>query len=211
MLLRKFRAGDHGGDLHGLPDVHNMVNQIGKAHLDQPDDGRAGGRDDRTRQVRFLQPLPDGPADHIRAPGHLKNVIKAQLLQRVKKLGNILDVLKLPVKAGRGQRDFVAILADDLQRIRHRHLGVIIAHADAFSAVDASLIDDMRTAAANADRLRGTSLQAVGAGAAFVLFQPHRMKSLLFLHTGSFSRPGTGAVYFSAKLMVIVVPTPTSL
>ena len=81
---------DHRGNLHRLAHVHNMVQQVRETHLDQPHNRRAGGRNHRPRDIGILQPVPDGAAHHVGAPGHLEHVVKAHLLQPVQHLGDAL-------------------------------------------------------------------------------------------------------------------------
>ena len=95
-------------------------------------------------------------------------------------------MFELPVKRGRRQRDLILEAVDAGQRIGLGVFGVVIAHADAFATVDATLVNNMRPSAAHADGLRGTSLEAVGAALAFFLVQANGMEKLL-VH-GSFLR-----------------------
>ena len=159
-----------------------MVDQVGEAHLNQPHNRRAGGGNQRPGQVGLAQLFPDGAGHHIRAPGHLKHLVKAHVLEPRQHLGDALQALELPVEGRRRQGDLVAEAADGGQRVGDGDLRVILAHADALAAVDAALVDNVRPAAAHADGLGGAALQAVGTGAALLLFQPHGMKGFLLVH-----------------------------
>ena len=174
-----FRA--HGRHFHRLAHVHDMVDQVRKADLDQPHNRRAGRGDDRPGKLRVLQPFLNGLADDVRAAGHLINFVKAHPFQSAQHLGNTLQVAELAVQAGRGQRDFVFELGDGTQRICHRDLRVVGTDADALAAVDTALVNDMRPAAPHPDRFRRAALQAVCASPALLAFQAHRMKSF-FVH-----------------------------
>lgn len=59
----------------------------------------------------------------------------------------------------RGQGDAVLELKDALQSIRHGHLGVIVAITDAGAAIDAQLLDDMRTPFAHTDACVGQCIR----------------------------------------------------
>ena len=182
MLFAKLRARDHRRHLHGLADIHNVGNQIGKAHLNQAHHRRAGGGDQRPGQVGLAQLLGDGAADNIRPARHLKHIVEADLFQRRQHRLHALQVAELPVQRGRGQGDGITEGLDGIKFIGHGHLGVIIADADALAAVNAALGDDMRTAVAHADGLGRAVHQAVGAALAAAFIQLHGMITLGSIH-----------------------------
>ena len=88
-------------------------------------------------------------------------------------------MLKLPVERGRGQRDLVFEAVDARQRIGLRVFGMVITHSDAFAAINAALVDNMRPPAAHAYGLRGAALEAVGAALALILVQTDGVESSL--------------------------------
>ena len=57
-------------------------------------------------------------------------------------------------------------------------LCVVRTHTDALTAVNAALTRDDRLTVAHTDRLRGTTLDAVGAANAFTLIQRYGMEKL---------------------------------
>ena len=100
----------------------------------------------------------DRAADDVGPPGHLEHFLKPDGLQRVQYGADGFDFLELAVQAGRGQGDGVGEAVDRAQIVRHGHLGMVFADADALAAVDAPFINDVRPAVAHADGLGGAVL-----------------------------------------------------
>ena len=184
MLSRKLLPGNQRRNLHRLTHIHNVLDQVGKAHLNQPYNGRTRRGNQRPGQIRLAKLFSNGPRHHIRTAGNLEYIVEAHLPQTGQDLRNVPQILELPVQRGRGQGDFVFEPTDGGKRIGHGNLGVIIADADALAAVNAALVNNVRPSAAHANSLGGAALQTVGAAPAFILFQPDGVKSLLFrFHT----------------------------
>ena len=103
----------------------------------------------------------------LRAAGDLVDVVKADGDQGVEQAADVLQALELAVERGRGQRNLDLVVENLGKGIRHGDLGVVgpalcmmRTDADALAAVDAALLDDVRAAAVDADRLGGAVLQA---------------------------------------------------
>ena len=204
MLAAELLPGDHGRHLHGLADVHDVGDQVGEAHLDQAHHGGAGGGNEGLGQARLPQLFVNGAADDVRAPGHLEHLLKADGLQGVQHGGDAFQPLELAVQGGRGNGDRVGEAADGAQIVGDGDFGVVFADADAFTAVDAAFVNDVRPAPAHADGLRGAVLQAVGAALAAGFIQSNGMIPIVLFHIKSLSQA-------RLKRMLMRVPLPTSL
>ena len=180
VFLAKFAPRHHSSHFHGLPDVRNMGDQLRETYPDQPNDHRAGRRNHWVpirRQAAHI--FPKGTCHDVRSRSYLVHVVKANAQKPLQNLFPADLPLELTVQRRRGKRDFVFELFNDGKWVGLGVFGVMVAYADAFAAVDAAFVDDMRPTAAHPDGLGGTALQAVGASHAFFPIQANRMKLTL--------------------------------
>ncbi len=99
MLLAVLFSGERCGDFHGLLEGHNVLQQPGKAYLDDAGDGRAGRGNERPLAVSLGQHLAQGLCDDISAAGYFKDLIKAKGAKGVQQLAHaVAPAVKLSKK-----------------------------------------------------------------------------------------------------------------
>ncbi len=84
------------------------------------------------------------------------------------------------VRLDKSQCNGILVIVQSRQRISDSDLGVIFTNADAFTAVDAALINDMRPAAANPDGFRRAMLETIRAAPALAFIQTNGMITFCF-------------------------------
>ena len=173
-----------------------MGDQFRKAYPDQANDDRAGRRNHRIpirRQAPHI--FPQRAGHDVRPCGDLVNIVKANAQETFQNLLPADLPLELSVQGRRRKGDFVFELLDHRKRVGLGVLGVVIAYADAFAAVDAALVNNMCPSAAHPNGLGGAALQTVGASHAFFPIQTDRVKSA-FIHGGYFLFASSGLFPF---------------
>ena len=123
--------------------------------------------------------FPKGTCHDVRSRSHLVHVVKANAQKPLQNLFPADLPLELTVQRRRGKGNLIFELFNDGKWVGLGVFGVMVAYADAFAAVYAAFVDDMRPTAAHPDGLSGTALQAVSTSHTFFPIQANRVKLTL--------------------------------
>ncbi|MPM79230.1 hypothetical protein SDC9_126263 [bioreactor metagenome] len=157
-----------------------MVAKVGKAQRDEPDNHGTRGVDNGIIDVFLVHIAARIFRDDLRRAGNLKHIVKSDVQEPLQHIIHVVQIHKLPIERGRGQRDAEFLCADILKAIECRLFRLIGAAANALAAVDADIRIDHRVAIANADGFGRAPFQAVGA--AFAFFDVKRNRMLVLIH-----------------------------
>ena len=163
--------GQDGGQLHGQDQRIHMVDELGKADLNEPQDGGAIGGDQRHGPRLFLLPAAGVLRQQLGRPGRLKYPVKAHLQQSVEHQIDVPKVLKLAVERRLGHCHPAAVAAQLFQVVAYRLDGPVGTDLDAPAAVDTPVSQNGRLSPADPDGLGRAVFNAGRAAPAAIYIQ----------------------------------------
>ena len=182
MFLHRLVLCHARGKFHRRQYRQHIVEQIRESHADEAHDHGTCRADDRLRDVLSVQILARVRRHQLGGARHFKHIVKAAFKQPRHNVIQVVQVVKLPVQRRRGQCNLPFVVFEIGKAVADRLFRLIGAKADALAAVDAALRTDDGMTVSDADRLGGTTLEAVGAALAFVEVKRDRMVVTVFCH-----------------------------
>ena len=165
----------HGGDFHGRQHLHDIFAKIGKAEAYKPHDHGAGRAYDRLFDPFPFHIFPCVIRHHFGGSGDLVNFVKSEIRKPLKHIVDVVEIVKLTVKRGRGQGDFPLETGYFRKLVINRLFCLIGTDPNTFAAVDTAGGIDNRMALPDSDGLGGTVLKAVGTALALFPVKQNRM------------------------------------
>ena len=184
-LVHQIAADVERGQVHGRTDQQQVGQQRRELHLDQPDNGRAEGGDQRSLRLRIGQPLPDHLVEDVHALFNLIDVFEPQMVNGGQDgpLGYLFR--KLRTEGGGHQDDRALVVVDGLEIILLDVDGVHRTGQVAASAVHAAVGLQPRMPLLHMDGACRTDTGAVRAADAQIRLELQGMMKTL-LHAYAF-------------------------
>ena len=152
-----------------------MLNEPRETDADQPQDGRAVGRDQGHGAFLFRPPAGGVFRQQLRGLGGFKHLMKADFFQPVQHQVNIPHMLKLTIEGRFRDCYTVTVVTQPLQIIAHRFNGAVGAHLDAAPTINTPVRQDQSLSPPDPDGLGRTVLDAGRAAPAAIPVQDNRV------------------------------------